>query len=172
MFGTTTLPHCYARDDAPTYVMSIKNSCAFTGHRKIEESFDGALLEYCIRRVIGKGVTDFYCGMAMGFDMLAAEAVLSLKREFPEIRLIACVPCPNQSRFFSQENKDKYEEILAKCDEVRVLHDHYFRGCMLVRDRYMVDNCAYLIAYLRTPDGGTNYTLDYASINDKEVFVL
>lgn len=152
--------------------MSIKKNCAFTGHRKIEENFDTELLGYCIRRVISEGVVNFYCGMAMGFDLLAAETVLSLKREFPDIRLIACVPCPNQSRFFSQENKDKYDEILAKCDEVRVLHDHYFRGCMLVRDRYMVDNCAYLIAYVRSADGGTSYTLDYATTNARQIFIF
>ena len=37
------------------------------------------------------GITNFYCGMALGFDMLAAEEVISLKVELPNLKLVAVI---------------------------------------------------------------------------------
>jgi len=39
---------------------------------------------------------------------------------------------------------------------------HYDRGCMLRRDRYMVDRSALLIAVFDGTAGGTQYTVLYA----------
>ena len=51
-------------------------TCAFTGHRDLPPSFDAAALWDEIEVLIKQGVEVFYNGMAIGFDMLAAEAVL------------------------------------------------------------------------------------------------
>ena len=47
-----------------------------------------------ITNVITEGVTDFYDGGAIGFDMLAAETVIELKTEYPDIKLHMLLPCP------------------------------------------------------------------------------
>ncbi len=143
--------------------MSIEKTVAFTGHRVITEPIDEKQLEAAIKEQIERGADVFLCGMAMGFDLIAAEAVLKIKQEKPEIKLIACVPCPKQNEKFTKAEKGKYERIIAQCDEVRVLSDHYFDGCMHVRNRYMVDNSGVIIAYKRTNRGGTVYTLKYAN---------
>lgn len=63
-------------------------TCCFTGHRiiKITPELVQRLREAIIA-VIGQGVTEFYDGGAIGFDMLAAETVIELKSEYPDIRL-------------------------------------------------------------------------------------
>ena len=61
-----------------------KNACCFTGHREIppedREPLRAALLSEIQRLYAEKGVTEFYTGGARGFDTMAAEAVLKIRR--------------------------------------------------------------------------------------------
>lgn len=155
-----------------SYNINIENVCAFTGHRNLEDNFDGTRLEEVITAFIEEGYTTFLSGMAVGFDLLAAEIVLKLKKIFPDVKLIACVPCEGQSRYFAADKKEKYEKILQGCDEVKVLSDHYYNGCMQARDRYMVDNSSLLIAYKRVNEGGAYYTLKYALEQKKRICLV
>ena len=53
-------------------------SVCFTGHRKIDSSDMYALkslLDSTICGLVKRGVTDFYCGGALGFDTMCAHAV-------------------------------------------------------------------------------------------------
>lgn len=152
--------------------MDINRTCAFTGHRETENDIDLPYIEDCVRGIIGEGYDTFLCGMAWGFDLLAASAVLRLKSEYPHIKLIACVPCPGQERNFPADEKIKYGEIIKNCDEVRVLSKNFYKGCMYARNRYMVDNCAALLAYERRQEGGTHYTLKYAKDKSKRIFIV
>ena len=42
-----------------------------------------------------------------------------------------------------------------------MLAEHYFRGCMQQRDKYMADRADVLIAYCKKDVGGTAYTVHY-----------
>lgn len=136
-----------------------KKSCAFTGHRSLGEDFREKALKNAVELAIKEGVEIFYCGMAMGFDLLAAETVLDLKAEFPQIRLVACVPCYGQEKSFSKEDKARYSKALKNADEQIILSEHYYRGCMQVRDKYMAERADMLIAYCKKSTGGTAYTV-------------
>lgn len=146
-------------------------SCTFTGHRELVD-LDVALLDRVVKNLIKNGVNRFLCGMAHGFDLTAAESVLALKKEFPNVELVACVPCEGQSNFFSAADKARYNRILLNSSEVIVLSDHYYQGCMHVRDRYMVDNSDMVVCYLRKKSGGTYYTVKYAKDQGKKVIEL
>jgi uncharacterized phage-like protein YoqJ len=136
-------------------------SCVFTGHRQLGEDFSPRKLKKAIKTQIENGVEYFYNGMAMGFDLFAAELVLDLKKKYPQIKLIACIPCYNQERYFSEEDKKRYVDILKKTDENVVLSDYYYRGCMQNRDKYMVDRCNSMITYCKKEEGGAAYTVRY-----------
>lgn len=147
-------------------------ACAFSGHRETEKNFDRSALRKAILRLLELGAETFYCGMAMGFDLIAAEEVLEIKKRFPSVRLSACVPCAEQEKFFPPEEKKKYREILERCDERVVLSDRYYRGCMLKRNDYMEKNADALIAYCRKKTGGTAYTRNLFLKRNKPVFDL
>ncbi|MGN0807823.1 MAG: SLOG family protein [Candidatus Coproplasma sp.] len=152
--------------------MNKQTCCAFTGHRNLKNDLDINALTAVIKRLVEEGITTFLNGMARGFDLVAAQCVLNLKKDYPYIKLIACVPCPNQEKYYSQEDKKTYYKVLERCDEVKIISKHYYNACMLVRDRYMVDNCTHLIAYYRGEEGGTEYTLRYADDKDIEIYGL
>ena len=146
--------------------------CAFTGHRNLAGyDFDELLLQRVVLNLVKNGVTRFLCGMAVGFDLKAAQTVIVLKQSY-NIELVACLPCANQSERYSAKNKMLYDEILAVCDEVVVLESEYKSGCMFRRDRYMVDNCDTLVCFLRKNRGGTHYTVNYAKNCNKKVIEL
>lgn len=152
--------------------MEIQKTCAFTGHRQIENDLDAEYLKKIISEFIESGYDTFLCGMAVGFDMIAAETVLELRENYPQIKLVACVPCKGQSRYFTGAEKQRYDKILSECAEVKILSSRYYNGCMQARDRYMVDNCSLLIAYRRKNEGGTHYTVKYALSQNKRICLI
>lgn len=146
--------------------------CSFSGHRKLNGTdFDGELLERVILDLIKTGTKVFYSGMALGFDMIAAECVIKYKNEYG-VKLIACLPCRNQSERFGERNKERYENIIKECDEVVVLSEYYHKGCMFVRNRYLADNCDVLVCFLRNDRGGTSYTVRYAEEKGKNIIYV
>lgn len=135
--------------------------CVFTGHRDLQSDFSKKKLKEAVKEVIDMGADTFLCGMAMGFDLIAAETVLSLKRKFPNIKLVACIPCVGQEKYFSNTDKRRYVAAVEKADKRVVLSDSYYRGCMQARDRYMADRGDILITYCKKQEGGTAYTVYY-----------
>lgn len=113
--------------------------------------------------LIEQGYRYFGAGGALGFDTLAAQAVLRLRERYPQIRLILVLPCLNQTRGWPQADTDAYEEIKRCADKVTYTSEHYFRGCMQKRNRHLADNSSACICYLTKPTGGTAYTVNYAS---------
>ena len=150
--------------------------CAFTGHRPEKLGFPWDEGEPRYKRLKQKlfceilqltrdGVSVFITGMARGVDQLAAEIVLSLKDVVPDrnLQLWAAVPYDRQSLSWSPKDKARYDVILKKADKIEYVSHNYYNGCLLKRNRYMVDNASHLIAvYDENQGGGTKYTVDYA----------
>ncbi len=139
----------------------MKTTCVFTGHRQLFDDFQEEKLDEAIANYIQEGVTTFYDGGAVGFDLLAAEKVLAYKEKLPFLKLLVCIPCEQQSKYFSATDKARYKKILSKADEVITLSEWYYRGCMQVRDRYMAERADCMIAYCKKTEGGTAYTVRY-----------
>lgn len=145
-------------------------SCTLTGHRQIKD-LDYALLDRVILNLVKNGCTRFFCGMARGFDLAAAESVIEVKRTYPA-ELVACIPCGSQSDSYSSADRARYDRILKNCSEILVLSENYYNGCMHVRDRFMVDNSDVVLCYLRQKSGGTYYTVNYAGKTRKKIIEL
>ena len=145
--------------------MKRTETCCFTGHRDIAQSEKRVLFENTLRTVrdlYAKGYREFICGGAVGFDQLAEDVLLVLKKEYADIRLHLYLPCENQDRYFDEEQKAKYRLTRELADSVTVLYPHYVRGCMHTRNRRMVDASSVCITYIRKDTGGSVYTASYA----------
>jgi len=156
-------------------------ACAFTGHRPVRYSFGydeehekckqlKAVLETQIAALIGVGVTTFYSGMALGVDIWASGIVLKMKESKPNVRLIAVLPCETQANKWSEEQRERYFNMLSNCDEVITLNTHYTPSCMHERNRYLIDYADYLLAvYDHSNRGGTAYTIQYAQEKNRNM---
>lgn len=145
--------------------MLDNKACAFTGHRDIDQS-EYEKLATAIYGVVGQlyqeGFRTFYCGGALGFDTVAAVTLLNIKQLYPDLRLVVAQPCPEQSERWTPSSKALYDRILQRADEVVTIAPAYTKGCMLERNRYMVDRSELLVAYVKRESGGSAYTLRYA----------
>jgi len=118
-----------------------------------------------LTKLIKDGYIYFGAGGALGFDTLAAQTVLELKRNYPHIKLILVLPCLSQTRGWSAVDIEIYENIKRKADKVVYTSQEYTRGCMHKRNRHLVDNSSVCVCYLTESTGGTAYTVDYARKN-------
>ena len=145
--------------------------CGFTGHRRLPWGGDEtdprcAALKTVLGRRIAEaaaaGCGTFLCGMARGADTYFAEAVLALRDGGLDLRLEALVPCPSQAGGWPATDRDRWTRLLAACDAVTVLEPAYTPGCMLRRNRVLVDRSDVLITVYDGSGGGTASTVAYA----------
>lgn len=142
-----------------------EKTCCFTGHRiipkteipKIKEEIKKAVIE-----LINDGVIYYGAGGALGFDTIAAQTILDLKEDYPQIKLILVLPCKNQTARWKQSDTEMYEYIKSQADKCVYTSELYYDGCMLKRNRHLVDNSSHCICYLAHKKGGTFYTYNYA----------
>ncbi len=152
-----------------------QNTVCFTGHRRIDREWVPEIrlrLKDAILRCYEQGSRWFICGGALGFDTLAAEEVLSFRANHPDIGLFLAIPCADQSAHWSTADRRRYERIRDSADDELVLAPSYFRGCMHVRNRFMVRHSSVCICYLRQFDGGTGYTVRYALSESRDIINL
>lgn len=140
---------------------NLKSVC-FSGHRIVpieKQNEIMRLLRNEITKSYYEGYRCFYCGMAIGFDLLAAKATLALKSELSQMKIIAVLPCREQSLKWNEKNKAEHETILKNVDDVVIVSDHYHQRCFLQRNDYMIQRSSRLITlYDGKFKGGTFYT--------------
>lgn len=147
------------------------SSVSFTGHRTYcGEAADA--LRRTVEELYDRGFRTFQSGMAVGFDLAAAEAVLELRSRRPDVRLIAAVPFSGQETRFAAADRARFRRVLAAADRTEVLSPVYHRGCYAVRNDFLVDNARVLVAWYDGSPGGTHYTVGRALRRGVEVVNL
>ena len=151
-------------------------SASFSGHRILPRDCSELKksLTAEIKHLIENGVVYFLAGGALGFDMLAEETVLELKKEYPHINLNLVLPCPPQEQTlkWNQKQKERYNKIFEQTDGAKLVSFQYTSDCMLERNRHLVNSSQYLICYLRRKQGGTFYTVNYAEKQNTKIIRL
>lgn len=152
-----------------------RQTCCFTGHRLIPQKeylLVARQLQKEIIHLIEKGVVYFTAGGALGFDTLAAQMILSLKEQYPHIKLLLILPCKSQDRFWNTSDVFLYQQIIKECDQLTYISEEYTRDCMYKRNRRLVDCSQYCICYLTKQNGGTAYTVQYAQKKNLSIINL
>ncbi|MGN0181611.1 MAG: SLOG family protein [Candidatus Ornithomonoglobus sp.] len=142
----------------------FKKSCFFTGHRIIanEEKPDLIYIteKLCVNLIENRGVRHFISGAAIGYDTLASNVVLGLKKHYPDIMLHLYLPCRDQSQRWKPAYKEEWDKLIIRADEKKYIHDgNYIDGCMQLRNTAMVNDAYYGIAFCKRSTGGTYATI-------------
>lgn len=168
--------------------MEIRHkTCCVTGHRpkgfpwnynydpaeKYDAAFESTLAR-SIRALIADGYDYFICGGAIGVDLAFGLEVIHLRDfEFPHIQLEVAVPCPGQSKRWSQQEQAMYKELIELADEVNVISPSYTKFCFHKRNEYMVDKSdLVLVVWNEEEKGGTYYTYQYAVRKNKPTHLI
>ncbi|WP_176702589.1 SLOG family protein [Bacteroides thetaiotaomicron] len=153
-------------NNANLIAVSRRCSAAFTGHRSLPHvgtaDIKAALTEL-IREWHGEGVTNYLCGMALGFDLMAAECVLQAKRDFNDITLTVVIPFRDQCGMWNFKDRQRYHAVFRQADFRILLSERYYKGCLLVRNDFMLSHASLIVAcYDGRRRGGTFYTCNRA----------
>lgn len=149
-------------------------SCAFTGHRPAKlpwgyDETDARCMQFKFRlrqsleSLIGRGYVDFLSGGALGFDLMAAEMVLSLREKYPWVRLVMVLPFDDQARRWSEAQQRRWRSAIENCDRVVHISHAYDRGVFYRRNHYLVRHADLLLAAYDGQPGGTADTIAYAA---------
>lgn len=144
-----------------------RHRVCFTGHRpeKLTRS-EVAIrkdLEIQICQAVADGLNVFITGMARGVDIWAAQIVLMLRDEGYDVKLICACPYDGFECGWSQEWQKQYREILTAADFVKYVCGGYSRSCFQIRNEWMVNHSARIIAVFNGEKSGTKNTIDYAA---------
>ena len=142
-----------------------KTAACFSGHRFLPPSeipYLKARIEAELVHAYEDGYRFFLCGGALGLDTLAAQVILCFREKHPDIRLVLAIPCATQADNWSEKNRNLWNSIRLQADEVHVLSETYYDGCMQTRNRYMVESTSLCLCYLTRFKGGTWSTVRYA----------
>lgn len=132
----------------------------FTGHRpqdlngfNPEDNFELIRIsrDICIDLIENHGVTRFYSGMAIGYDIWMAKVIIGLRRDlYPDIKLLLAVPCKGQWEAWEEHCPDQIFEwmrVYEEADEIEYVHDgRYEKWVLPNRNTYMVARGLYCIA--------------------------
>jgi uncharacterized phage-like protein YoqJ len=135
--------------------------------------------EYLLRKLYsgieyayGQDCRDFLSGAALGFDMMAAEAVLDFKKTHSDARLVMVLPCRDQDARWNIGERKRYAKILSSADEIIYIKDVYTDTCMRERNAYLAKHCDILLAYLYREKSGASQTVRMAKTLGKRVYNL
>ncbi len=149
----------------------------FTGHRDIPKEVAPVLSEMLaemLANLYERGARIFKAGGAVGFDTMAAQAVIDLKKQTGdrEIELHLCLAGKNQASSFSRFDEIIFNMILSLADKVTYEGGKTSSGNYLARDRRLVDESDVCVAYCTKQSGGSYYTSTYALIHGVEFINL
>lgn len=141
--------------------------CCFTGHRPEKLATPEPLIIAALRQeicaAVDAGFVTFISGMARGADIWAAEIVLELKAAGRPLHLICASPFEGFERSWAPDWQRRYSAVMAGADLVRFICPAYSRSCFQLRNEWMVNHSALVIAAYNGESGGTRNTINYAA---------
>ena len=144
-----------------------RHRVCFTGHRPEKltrsETVIRKDLEIQICQAVADGLNVFITGMARGVDIWAAQIVLKLRGTGYPVKLICACPYAGFETGWNQDWQRQYREILAAADLVKYVCEDYSRSCFQIRNEWMVNHAARVIAVFNGEKSGTKNTIDYAA---------
>ena len=155
---------------------SISTVC-FTGHRKIPENIKSPLhelLREMLDSLYDRGARVFKAGGAIGFDTMAAQAVVDLRNRKNDrsVKLHLCLAAPDQAKNFSQYDAIIYRMVFDIADSFSYESETASSSAYLARNRRLLEGSDVCVAYCTEQKGGTYYTCTKALTSGVEFINL
>lgn len=143
---------------------------SFTGHRDLHGLDD--IIKIRLGKILDEYKPEYtISGMALGFDMLAAELCVD-----KGIKFLAAIPGLWQPNRWPKDYIKKYHDLKAKAFEIVITDENpydYAAWKLQKRNEWMVNNSNLVIAcYDGSGKGGTYNCIKYAEKHGKEVVYI
>lgn len=142
--------------------------CFFSGHRTLPEEAIRDIYKALGKQIydaVSMGISEFYAGGAVGFDMISSVMVLNIKKNFyPKINLHLVIPTPDYGwkLWVTDEQKRLYKEIMSGAESIETVSDHYYKTVYYDRNQRLTkygDELGIVYADNNHDSGGTYQTI-------------
>jgi uncharacterized phage-like protein YoqJ len=158
-------------------------TCCFIGYNPFNLPFGSdennpfcndlkAIIRHVLEKVINDGHTYFICGFDRGSDVYFAEILLELKLKNPLIMLESAIPYENQASKWTENDRERYYNLLAKCDYETMLQTQYTSDCILKRNIYIIKKSDLLITVYNGKLSRVMETINYAQKLNKRIICI
>ncbi|MDR0861796.1 MAG: hypothetical protein LBN30_03345 [Oscillospiraceae bacterium] len=137
--------------------------CTFFGHRTVPDELRPRLRVEIERHIHEHNTTVFYVGNNGAFDRMAVGVLQKLKPLYPQIRvftILAYMPSVRDEKSVTEYDTTIYPEGLELVPK---------RFAIARRNRWMAEQSAFVIAYVRTDYGGAYDAVRFAERRGKSV---
>ena len=138
--------------------MSLLLSCCGFGHREVLENISEKVYE-AVLTAADQGCEIFYTGAMGRFDEMFSSAVMSLKINRPNIKLICVKP------YLTKEINESGEFLYSLYDDIIIpteLADVHYKKIITKRNQWIIDKSDIVIGYSIREYGGANNAIKYA----------
>ena len=135
----------------------IKACCGF-GHRDVFENISEQLYN-TLFHIAEQGCKTFYTGGMGEFDKMFSSAVRSIKKNYPDIKLICVKP------YMTKDINEDGDYLFTLYDDIiipTVLADVHYKSVIKKRNRLMIDWSDIVVGYVKRKYGGAYSALRYA----------
>lgn len=102
-------------------------------------------------------------GMALGVDMFVGKLVLTMKKDYPNLRLGLAIPFEGQQDNYPSKDRALWKRLYEEADYKKTLAPRYTRKVLQERNEYIVKHSHELLAvWDYAPQGGTYNCIEYA----------
>lgn len=136
-------------------------------------------LENHLRVLIDEGLEWVIISGQLGVETWAAEVMLDLKEEYPELKYAVLTPFLDQEKRWNEAKQEKYQMILEMADFHRSLTNRPYEAPwqFIEKNKFFLRNSdGMLIVYDEEMDGSPKFTKkeaeSYAEKNDYQVFTI
>ena len=140
-------------------------TACFFGHRNTDSSIT-TILRFEIEKHIEKGANVFYVGGDGNFDIIATDILRELQEKHSHIsvyRILAYLPTEKDEYSFKQHERTIFPESLEFVPR---------RFAIKFRNRWMVEQSDFVIAYIQLNYGGAYEAMKYAERKNKKITEL
>ena len=138
----------------------MNKRCCFVGHSKIYVGFENKLRFEIEKLILYKGVNEFWVGNYGVFDRAAAKTVRKLKAVYPNIKLSLVLPYTTK---IIEKNKERYYKKFDSLLIADIPEKTTLKRRIIKCNEDMINECDFLICYVRHSWGGASKTLEYAT---------
>lgn len=137
--------------------IDINKTAAITGYeisKILETSLELNLLTNLMNRLTrvikelyDSGYSTFISDLNEGFEMMAAESVVKLKNEYPDIKLIAVIQYPGYENQFSSPDKYRYKRIIEDADKSIIISKVKTKDTQQQSSKFILSNSSLIMCY-------------------------
>lgn len=137
-------------------------TCTFFGHRDCPMSIKPILYDILIDLIENNGVTNFYVGNHGNFDNIAYNLLRDIKKQYPNIKYNVVLAYLPNCKYYKTENTLYPEgiELVPK------------RFAIDYRNRFMLDNTDFVVAYMLYSHGGASKYINLAIKKQKNIIYI